>query len=224
MFIGHYGVALWLKKFDSKLSLGWLFLAVQLVDFFWSILVFFGIEKVTIVPGITEANPMDFVYYPFTHSLVAFIVWSSVIYLLVKILHFNSSLSKKSLGLLLGFAVFSHFLLDVIVHRPDLPLLGSDSFKLGLGLWNNVFFAYALETLIFVGGVYIYYKVKSPMAKSRKIGLLVFTVLLLIMNLINLFSVPPDNIKMIAVSGFMMYLLFSGFGFWLDKNLVSENS
>ena len=222
MFIGHYGIALWLKKFDSKLSLGWLFLAVQLVDIFWTVLVFFGIEKVTIVPGITEASPLDFVSYPFTHSLVAFIVWSAFIYLIVRLLHFNSALSKKSLGLLLGFAVFSHFLLDVIVHRPDIPLLGADSLKIGLGLWNNVFFAYALETLIFVGGAYIYYKVRSPLSKSRKIGLIVFVLLLLVLNLINLFSVPPDNINMIAVSGFFMYLIFAGYGFWLDKSIGSE--
>ncbi|KAA3633518.1 MAG: hypothetical protein DWP97_08970 [Calditrichaeota bacterium] len=217
MFIGHYGVGFALKKFDSILSLGWLFIAVQLVDIFWTILIFFGIERVEIVPGITEANPLDFVYYPFTHSLVAFIIWSLIVGLIVYFGKIKSSLSKKSLSLLLGFGVFSHFILDLLVHRPDIPLMGTDSIKLGIGLWNYSALAYILEMVIFIGGVFIYFKSKKQFIKSKKIGLYIFTILLLVINLANLYGPPPENTQMIAVVGFISYILFASFGFWVDS-------
>ena len=222
MFIGHYGIGFALKKFDSLLSLGWLFIAVQFVDIIWTILIFFGIERVEIVPGITEANPLDFVHYPFTHSLVAFVVWSVIVGLIVFLGKFKSSLSKMSLGLLLGFGVFSHFLLDLIVHRPDLPVMGDDSMMLGFGLWNYTAIAYILEMLIFIGGAYVYFRAKGNLTKSKKTGLVLFIVILLIINLANLYGPPPEDTRMIAVVGFVSFILFALFGFWVDKEKVKS--
>lgn len=222
MFIGHYGIAFGLKKLDKVVSLGWLFVAVQMVDIFWTLLVFFGVEKVAIVPGLTAANPLDFIYYPFTHSVVAFIIWGLVAFIIVYLGHFRSSLTKAKFGLLIGFAVISHLLLDLIVHRPDIPLASEDSIKFGFGLWNHVAVSYTLEALIFVGGALIYYKAVDYLTRKRKIALGAFVIVLLLINLINLIGPPPPDTTTIAVTGFISYIVFALFGFWLDRVAKNE--
>lgn len=218
MFIGHYGVALGLKRADKTISLGVLFLAVQAVDILWTVLVLLGIEKVEISPGVTAANPLDFAYYPFTHSLLMSAVWAGAAYLLFRILPAKAGWQKSKLALILGFAVLSHFLLDLVVHRPDLPLaFSTGSPKLGFGLWNYPAAAYLLESAIFLAGVWIYLKSTSPVGKVGKYGMLVFALLLLVANLLNLFGPPPPNVQMVAASGFVMYFVLAGAAFWLDK-------
>ena len=218
MFIGHYGVALGLKKVEKTVSLGLLFLAVQLVDILWTVLVLLGIEKVAIVPGVTAANPLNFVYYPFTHSLLMSVVWAGVVYLLFRYLPFKAGWQKGRVALIMGIAVLSHFFLDVLMHRPDLPLaFGSDSSKLGLGLWNYPAVSYLFEAVVFLVGVWIYLKSTSPVGVIGKYGMVVFAFLLLVFNMLNLFGPPPPNVQMVAASGLVFYLLLAGAAFWLDK-------
>src|SRR4030095_1843195 len=138
MFIGHYGVSFAIKAIDRTIPLWILFIAVQLVDVLWGVLVLAGIEKVRIVPGITATNPLDLYYMPYTHSLVGALLWSAVgcgaYWLLGK--SEGRSDGRLAPSLLVGLAVFSHWILDLIVHRPDLSLY-DDTFKVGLGLWNS---------------------------------------------------------------------------------------
>ena len=132
MFVGHYGISFAAKKADPSFRLWVLFFAVQLLDIAWAPLVLLGIEKVRIVPGITASNPLDLYYMPYTHSLAAAIVWSAGASVLYRIAVPGS---RKRSALLVAAAVFSHWLLDFFVHRPDLPLY-DDAVKVGLGLWN----------------------------------------------------------------------------------------
>ncbi|HXF48395.1 MAG TPA: hypothetical protein VNL73_03080 [Verrucomicrobiae bacterium] len=218
MFIGHYGVALGLKKADKGISLGLLFLAVQFVDILWTVLVLLGIEKVEISPGITAANPLDFVYYPFTHSLLMSLIWAGLAYLLFRILPAKTGWQKSKVASIIAIAVLSHFFLDLLVHRPDLPLaFGTSSPKLGIGLWNYPAAAYLLESAIFLVGAWIYLKTTKPASKLGKYGMPVFALLLLIFNLLNLFGPPPPKVQMVAASGFVMYFVLAGAAFWLDK-------
>lgn len=218
MFVGHYGVALGLKKADKAVSLGLLFLAVQAVDILWTILVLLGVEKVEVSPGITRANPLDFLYYPFTHSLLMSFVWAALVYLIFRLAPAKAGWNKNRVAWIMGIAVLSHFFLDLIVHRPDLPLgFGADFPKLGLGLWNHPVAAYLLESLIFLAGVWIYLKATAPSGLLGKYGLPVFALVLLIANLLNLFAPPPPSIKVMAASGLVFYFLFAGAAFWLDK-------
>ena len=117
MFIGHFGVGFGAKKIDNKPSLGTLFLAAQFVDLLWPFLLILGIEKVEITPGITAFNPLDFTYYPFSHSLFGMLVWA----VLFGVIYFLFKKNFKS-ALLLGVLVISHWVLDLIVHIPDLPI------------------------------------------------------------------------------------------------------
>src|SRR5215471_1915811 len=119
MFVGHYGVSFAAKKSDPEIPLWVLFVAVQLLDVAWAPLVLAGIEKVRIVPGVTASNPLDLYYMPYTHSLV---------YALV-----TRRRPAATAALIVGAAVFSHWVLDLVVHRPDLPLYDNAA-KVGLGL------------------------------------------------------------------------------------------
>ena len=130
----------------------------------------------------------------------------------------KSSLTKTKFALLLAFAVLSHFALDLIVHRPDLPLYDSDSYMLGFGLWNNVAVSYIVEMLIFLAGAFLYYKTGLVDRKSKKIGLVLFLIVMLIFNLINILGPPPPDTTMLAVSGLALYIIVALYGFWLDRS------
>ncbi len=148
MFVGHYGPSFAVKAVDKSIPLWLLFIAVQFVDVLWGIFVLLGIEKVRIVPGITSTNPLDLYYMPYTHSLVAAIVWSGIVDVAYRFLPKVGSWAK---GGLVAAAVLSHWVLDLLVHRPDLPLY-DDAAKVGFGLWNYPVLAFLLEaTLLFVG-------------------------------------------------------------------------
>ena len=131
MFIGHYGVSFAIKRASPTTSLGTLFLAVQLLDVLFSLFLLAGLEKLRIVPGFTEYNPYDLYYMPYTHSLAGAVAWAVVAAGLA------FAAGAKASAPWIGAAVFSHFLLDVPMHTPDMPLLGNDSVKIGLGLWHR---------------------------------------------------------------------------------------
>src|SRR3954470_6883378 len=131
MFIGHYGVSFAVKRAVPRTSLGTLFMAVQLLDVLFALFVFAGVEKLRIVPGFTEYNAYDLYYMPYSHSLVGAVGWSVVGGLLA------AALAGKRTGMWIAVAVFSHFLLDLPMHTPDMPILGNDSLKIGLGLWRH---------------------------------------------------------------------------------------
>jgi hypothetical protein len=132
MFVGHYGPSFAIKAIRPAIPLWLVFIAVQLVDFAWAVLVLLGIEKVRIVPGITASNPLDLYYMPYTHSLVAAVLWAVAAIVLCKPLR---GVRNWSAAAWIGAAVFSHWVLDWLVHRPDLPLY-DDAMKVGLGIWN----------------------------------------------------------------------------------------
>jgi hypothetical protein len=132
MFVGHYSASFAGKAVEPRLPLWLLFIAVQLVDVLWAVFVLLGIEKVRIIPGITASNPLDLYYMPYTHSLVGAIGWSVLAFLFCQLV---PRLRGAQTGIILALAVFSHWVLDLIVHRPDLALY-DNAHKVGFGLWN----------------------------------------------------------------------------------------
>src|SRR5215510_12537645 len=132
MFVGHYGPSFAAKAIDRTIPLWLLFLAVQWLDVMWSIFVLLGIEKVRIVPGFTATNPLDLYYMPYTHSLIGAVLWALAMGILYKLWSKNEGLLAP---VLVGLAVFSHWVLDLLVHSQDLPLYGN-RMKVGMGLWN----------------------------------------------------------------------------------------
>src|SRR5258705_11302369 len=136
------------KRSDGAIPLWVLFLAVQLLDVVWAPLVLLGVEKMRIVPGFTATNPLDLYYMPYTHSLVAALLWSAGAATAYRLVGRPSGFRAS---LLVGGAVLSHWVLDFVVHRPDLPLY-DNSAKVGLGLWNRPVLAFGLEPALLLGG------------------------------------------------------------------------
>ena len=153
MFVGHYGVAFAVKTQRNRIPLWVLFVAVQLLDFLWAPLVLLGIEKVRFVRGITATNALDLYYMPYTHSLIGALFWSAVAFVIYRIGWRN--IASNSAALLVGFAVFSHWLLDLIVHRADLAIY-DDKRKVGSGLWNYRDPEFALEIALLAVGIMLY--------------------------------------------------------------------
>jgi len=147
MFIGHYALALAAKKSAPQVSLGILFLACQLADIIWPNLVLLGIESLEVEPGITVMTPLNFVHYPYSHSLVALILWSAVFGAVYALLR----RSGIRAAIVIAALVLSHWVLDVLTHRPDMPITLNDSSTIGFGLWNFPVIAVPLELLLFGG-------------------------------------------------------------------------
>src|SRR4029453_13264947 len=152
MFVGHYGPSFAAKATEKTIPLWVLFIAVQWLDVMWSVFVLLGIEKVRIVPGFTATNPLDLYYMPYTHSLVAALLWSVVAIVVYKLWSKNKGWLAPAL---VGGAVFSHWVLDLLAHRRDLALY-DNSMKVGMGLWNFPVLAFAMEVVLLFSGLYLY--------------------------------------------------------------------
>jgi len=212
MFIGHFGVGFGAKTLAPRVSLGTLFLASQFVDLLWPVLLLTGIETVAIEPGITKLTPLDFVSYPISHSLLMAVVWGGlfgVLYWLVK--------RKIKDALVLGLCVVSHWVLDLMVHRPDLPLYPGKSPRLGLGLWNLPAVALLLEGSVFVAGIIMYLRVTKAENRAGSLGLLLLVGVLMLIYLGNILGPPPPSIKAIAWAGQLQWL-FVIWAYWVDRN------
>jgi len=212
MFIGHFGVGFGAKAAAPRTSLGTLFLAAQFVDLLWPTTLLLGLEHVAVVPGITRVTPLDFTDYPITHSLIAVVVWAALfaaVYVLA---------TRYRIGAVVcGLAVISHWFLDLLVHRPDLPLAPEGSTRLGLGLWNSVPATLVLEIGVFSLGLYLY--LRSTRAKDRT-GSVALWLLVGFLGLVyagNVFGPPPPSATAIAWAGQAQWLLVA-WAYWVDHH------
>jgi hypothetical protein len=213
MFVGHYAVGLALKGIEKKASLGLLFLAVQFVDIFFFPFVLLGIERVNIIENFTQSTHFELEYMPYTHSLLASFLCAVFIYIFFRIV----SPRSRSVALVMGIAVLSHWFLDLIVHTPDLPIWSDSSKKLGLGLWNNAIATYALEAALLATGLWLYLRSTTATSSIGKYGMVCFVVILLLVNTYNIFGPPfGDSKESLAISALVMYFIFAGVGHWLD--------
>jgi hypothetical protein len=217
MFLGHYAVAFALKRAEPKLSLGTLFLAVQLADLLWGIFLLLGWERVRIDPGYTAVTPLQFLEYPISHSLVGLTLWAVIGAAVYYSWPTRDTSRHWQAAALVGVAILSHFPLDVLVHAPDLPLWGQESRKLGLGLWNNPTATLLLELVTLAAGVAVYAGFPSrrhPVRAGRLAGL----VLILVgIYLVSFFGPPPPSVTAIAVADIIGLLLLAAFAGWADR-------
>jgi hypothetical protein len=216
MFIGHYAAALALKRVETKASLGLLFVAVQFVDILFFPLVLFGIERLNIVENFTQSTHFELEFMPYTHSLAASIVWALVAYLLLRLLPSEAGPSKKTVAIVVSVAVFSHWILDLLVHTPDLPLLGNSSPKLGFGLWNSALITFTLEATLLMVGLVFYLRGTRHTSTTGKYGIVAFALVLIAANAFSIFGPPPGNVAFLAAMSLGSYIAFAGIAFWLD--------
>ena len=200
MFVGHYGVSFAARSSAASVPLWVLFIAVQLLDVAWAPLVLLGVEKVRIVPGITASNPLDLYYMPYTHSLVAALLWSAGAFVVYRL----AMPEGNTAALVVAGAVFSHWVLDFVVHRPDLPLYDNAN-KVGLGLWNLPALAFALEAALLFGGMWLYFRT----GVARRIATAAFGVIMLAIQDYVFFGPPPASDKAAAATAIVAYVVFA---------------
>jgi hypothetical protein len=213
MFIGHFGLGFGVKRTTPQISLGALFLACQLADLLWPTLCLAGIERVEIAPGATAMTPLDFVSYPYSHSLVALVVWGA----LLAVVYVLARRAPFAAGAALAALVVSHWVLDYITHRPDLPLTVNGAGRYGLGLWNSVPATLALEGALFGVGLAMYLRATSARDRIGSIGLWALVVFLLVVYLASSFGPPPPSAVAVAASAEAMWLLVA-WGYWVDRH------
>jgi hypothetical protein len=214
MFIGHFGLSFAAKKTAPKVSLATLFIATQFVDILWPFLLVFHVEKVAIIPGYTKTNAFEFLYFPYTHSLLMGVVWGlvlAVIYWLFK---------RDTRGaIVVGLCVLSHWFLDLIVHTADLPLTPFGDYKVGFGLWNHVAITLIIEFTIFLAGTNIYATLTKAKNKIGKWMLWLLVILLLLVQLANTFGPAPSNsIMTLFISFVTMMGIVLALAYWVDRN------
>jgi membrane-bound metal-dependent hydrolase YbcI (DUF457 family) len=215
MFLGHYGVAFAAKRVAPSTSLGALTFAAQFLDELWPILLLLGVEQVRIVPGLMAANPLDFVYYPFSHSLLMASIWGILVggaYFLLR--HYSRG------AWVLGALVVSHWFLDLPMHRADLPLWpGASSRKVGWGLWKSIPATYLIELAIYAIGIALYLRATRARDRIGSWGLWAYILVLAILYVMSNGSPPPSE-RALAWSALGIWL-FVPWAWWVDKHRES---
>ena len=213
MFIGHYALALGAKRVAPGVSLGTLFFACQFADLLWPTLLVLGYETVEIDPGNTLVTPLNFTSYPYSHSLLMLLVWSMVIALVYRAIRGFRPISIATVGTL----VFSHFVLDWITHRPDMPITIAGTTRVGLGLWNYPGTTLALESVMFIGGALLYAMVTRARDRIGQVGFYALIAVLVAIYFANLYGPPPPSTEAIAVAGHLLWL-FVFWAAWVDRH------
>ena len=212
MFLGHFGVGFGAKTLQPRVSLGTLFLAAQLADLVWPTLLLLGVERVRFVPHFTATNAFDFVYYPFTHSLVGELVAGLLLGLAYWLLRRN-----VRGAVLVGLLVPSHWLLDLVVHIPDLPLYPGASPLFGFGLWNQVALTQVVEFALLGAGLWLYARRTTARNGVGRYGLLGLVAFLVLIHVGSSFSPPPASVVALGWSGQLFWLTVL-LAYWVDRN------
>lgn len=214
MFIGHAAVALAAKRVAPQVSLGTMLLAAFFLDLLWPAFLLLQWESVEIRPGDTAFTPLAFIYYPWTHSLLMALAWS----VLVGAVFFG--LRRDPLGAVwVGLAVTSHWVLDWVTHRADLPLAPGSDVKVGLGLWNSVPGTLAIEGALFLAALFIYMKRTRPLDATGRRALVALVAFLLAAYVGNILGPPPPTVNALAVVALLLWLLVP-WGYWIDRHRV----
>lgn len=216
MFIGHYAVGLAAKKFAPRSSLGVLIAAPILLDLIWPILVLIGWEHVSIVPNINPFLRLQFDSYPISHGLVAVVGWAT----LFASIYFGFTRYVAG-AIVIWVGVVSHWVLDFIVHLPDLPLMAQGRMY-GLGLWNHRWLTVAVEVAMFAIAIWTYQKETRAKDKSGLWMFIAFVVFLLAAYAATMFGPPPPSVKKLAAFTLLTWLTIA-WAWWFDEHRdVSE--
>jgi hypothetical protein len=203
VFLGHFAAGLAAKRAAPGVSLGTLFVAAQLADLLWPILVLTGVERVEIRPGITAVTPLDFVSYPWSHSLVG--------------LAYAAARRGRAGASILVVLVLSHWILDVASHRPDVPLAPGAGPKLGFGLWSSLPATLVVELGLFALGVALYARSTSPGDRLGTWTLWSLVGFMTATYLGSVFGPVPPSARAVAWSAVAMWLLIA-WGYWIDRH------
>lgn len=214
MFIGHYAVAFAAKRVEPRASLGTYVLAAQFLDLLWPMLLIAGVEHVRVQRGITAMTPLDFYDYPYSHSLVMTIVWSGVVGGIYYLLRRN-----PRTALVVSVCVTSHWLLDFVAHRPDMPI-GLVGPYVGLGLWSSQVATALVEGGMFALSLALYVGATGARDAVGKWGFIGYVGFLLAIYVPQFFVPPPPDAQAIAWTGIGQWLFVAG-AYYIDRHRTS---
>jgi hypothetical protein len=217
MFVGHFALAFGAKRAAPAVSLGAMIFACQFADLLWPILVIAGAERVAIEPGATAVTPLNFISYPYSHSLVALVGWgvlAGLVYVIVRS-------SPIATGATIGLLVVSHWLLDVIAHRPDMPVTVTGTTRVGLGLWNSRPATVLVESLMLVVGTALYIRTTAARDRIGSIGFWSLLGLLLLIYAGAVAGPPPPDVEAVIYPALAMWLLVL-WGHWVDRHRTAR--
>ena len=212
MFIGHFAVGFAAKRAAPRTSLGLLMAAACLPDILWPIFLLLGWERVAIDPGNTAVTPLDFLSYPLSHSLVMTALWA----ILAGLIYAMTTGYRRG-GWWIGIAVLSHWVLDFVSHRPDMPLLPWGGPELGLGLWNSIAATAIVESLMFLAALWIYQQGTDPVDGIGRWGYLAFVLTAAAAYGANFVAPPPPSVQALAITSLALSLLFV-WPAWFDRH------
>ncbi len=207
MLVGHYAAAYTAKAIEPRLPFWLLFLAAQAVDIMLNVLVFVGVEKLSL-DFTLPSNPLVIEYVPFTHSLLGNLCWAVVAFALLRLLKMD-----RRLALIVALTVLSHWFLDVMIHRHDMTLWGNEP-KLGTELWNHPLLANALELIVLACSLWFFQFRNSDLRQG--VVALQLAAVLVIVQLYAIFSPPPPNVSAMMASLLMTYMVLAGLAAWLE--------
>jgi hypothetical protein len=202
MFIGHHAAGLLAKRYAPRASLTILLSAALLLDLLWPLFLLTGGERVAIKPGITAVTPLDFVSYPYTHSLASSCVWA----LLFAGIYYYFTRYRRG-AIVVALCVVSHWFLDFISHRADLPLYPGDAHRYGLGLWYSITWTIILEGGFFLFALAAYVSVTRPLDKWGKLIFYAYVLAMLLLYAGNIFGPPPSSATALALFALIAWLI-----------------
>jgi hypothetical protein len=213
MFIGHFALGFAAKPAVPRVSLAVLILAALFADVLWPILVLAGVEQVRIDPGNTAFTPLEFVSYPWSHSLLLLAVWGVCLGAAYRIIF-----GGRRTVVVLALLVISHWVLDWITHAPDMPLYPGGP-KEGLSLWNSIPLTMVVETLMFAAGLYVYTRTTRAKDAIGRWGFVSLGVTLAAIYFVDgLFGAPPPTILALCVVGVAASVVFTAWAWWTDRH------
>lgn len=212
MFIGHLALGFAAKRFTPRVSLGMLMVAAQWADMVWPVLVGAGIETVRVDPGNTAFTPLDFVSYPYSHSLVALLLWGLVVGVAYRVV----AGGRRSVWVL-GTLVLSHWLLDYVTHRPDMPLYPGSA-KYGLSLWNSIPGTIVVEVTLYAIGLWLYTQTTVARDAVGRWGFVAFAVFLMMVYVANINSTPPSSSTTLALGALAGAGILGTWAWWVDRH------
>jgi hypothetical protein len=213
MFIGHFALGFAAKRVVPRVSLAVLFTAVAWADLVWPVLVAAGVEHVRIEPGNTAFTPLNFVSYPYSHSLLTLAIWGA----LLGFIYRATTGKNGATFVVLALLVVSHWVLDFLTHRPDMPLYPGGP-KLGLGLWNSVAGTVLIEVAMYGLGVWIYMRATRPLDGVGRWSFISLALFLVVAYVANLVGGPPPSVQVLWVSAIIATGLLLIWTWWTDRH------
>jgi len=217
VFLGHFGLAFAAKKVAPRASLGTTVLAAQWSDVLWPIFLLLGWERVRIEPGNTAFTPLAFDHYPWTHSLLMTVVWA-----LAFALAYHAVTRYRGGAIIIALCVVSHWVLDFVTHRPDLPLYPGGARRLGLGMWNNIPVTIATESVMFLFAVWTYLRITRPLDRIGQWGTWALIAFFVLIHVGNATSAPPPSTRAIALVGLSAWLI-PLWAWWADRHRAPDD-